>query len=944
MKGSESSEQRVARHEKELQEYLRQFIFTAANGTSIEDCTHFLGAKRYIIPSAEFQRFYSLKIFKDVRDNFAPFVNFNERNGPKEPFRRYVIDIDEQVTDKEIEGYVEYVQDILSIPYKRRPDLHMAVLRNIVSQKAHIHFLNIVCVDKKVYGKISKLLLEKFPNSGIDMKAGLNLFMVYGSGKCYPNSGNKPRNVPYTYRWSAILTRDKEWHYEDDKTGPRIEEQPELPIAAILSLRRPVTKSDIIIADWTQQKRLEHKAESDSAAKRKGTEEDDEETPPPLPLHSSAKRAKVNNNTENVEMANMKREKAKVGLTPNHKRFSQLIVNSWAQYSIQYNDWFRVLCAIINTIDPFDPNYARSLAHSFSQNCQEKYDFHICEQKINKILLDAETSTSKCYFRHIIPLTPEEHKLTEQVMFTANATWGRETWIEAFAKHFFRDYNIIVVPSPVAPKAKMLLCYVAEKGVYRLFEEDEIMEEYARNVRKRIMSFFDKLLSRFFNNFQQFAIIMEQKKAFEESRTSRRCNIPQEFYQCLLTSSKHVTKEEFERRRFYMVFRNKTLNLDTGEMEEHSPNHYCMAYNDNTIDIQNKDILGNIAKFQRILHQICPDEETLENFYIWCQSCLPGGNFWRSILIMRGEKRNGKSLIQKIFERAFNSHYLITTLPADQIQDDPKALNTNYENCLGEERIILIHEVTFMCTPKAQAIIKAMTGGDKLKYRLPYGRGSSEHEIFGQLWITTNAKPAEMGLGPHMSALNDRIHVFPMPSLFLKPEEYERRKGEPNVHLADPTLSLPSTLSKFGEALINILVYRYRKQNKRREPGGVQRFFQTEPLDSPQMVSAKCQILQACDPLFQYCTDHLSYARDEFVTAYEMYNQFRTNLPTTLVRFWTFSFFVAHLQNIINDGWLGPQMRKHFKVVQTKNVKKMRFENCRIGQIIMLEESSDEES
>lgn len=548
---------------------------------STKECTHQFGCTKYALSREAEDEMYSLSIFDAIVDSKFDCIvyNLSEWNCPLEGYLRYVIDIDDE------ENTPDCVRKFIATLYKEvcllqnveDIELEVIVLRkNPPPSKAHVHVTNLVS-PKHVFLYLNNKLRTAYPEGGIDVYAGSSLFLVYGSGKQFKKS---IRTVPYTYYDESFIATCEDPRKWTNTTYPA----KELP--RLLSLRRPFKENDIMVYG----------------------------------LDSTGVDKKLMKNV--TQLISNKKNHSGILLSRNQKQFVNTLINSWAEMSVEYHTWHRVLCAIVNTIHPCDEKLCKSLCHSFSSRCPEKYDASEVDRVINNILDFSEEHDKLLYISGINPLNERELELEKKVMYEPTATYGKHNYINAFVQEFFRDIILVRVNNPVSPSLKMVLRYDEQSGIYMKMEDLETSERYYSVVQPRVLDFMTKLCCKYLMNIQNFEMLYEYELWFQDKRK----DVCEEMYKNLLANSKFIDDVEFEKRRKYMVFRNGLLNLDTCEFGPYSPDVYCMAKNDNIYDCRSPTVRNNIARVHKILGQIFgEDEDTLNAFYAWCQKCLVSG-------------------------------------------------------------------------------------------------------------------------------------------------------------------------------------------------------------------------------------------------------------------------------------------------------------------------------
>lgn len=908
---------------------------------------------KYSVPHEDLEGLYqTVEIENTLRRRFnqpALFYNLNERNDPEGPYLRFVLDVDQPIADDEIEPYIVCVYNEIKKFMNSDSRIHFTVLRrdDEIDGRVHIHFLNVI-VCEGVFVQLIRAIRQTIGRaSAVDPSAGRTFFLVYGSGKKFPGKNSKIRHIPYTINW---------WGSYDPVNGlTRSQQEPDLKrwravnVAHLLSLRRPVVPQEDVIATKsnsasrrnvaaTKRRTLTIDAGGEPIAKRlrsdDAVEDDDDHHDDDVPEPSTS--AESTTATSVYSSAQIK--------------FARLLVNSWSDKAVEYDSWFRVLCAIANTLGRYDAKLAKTLMTTFSKTCPSKFDAD-ARNKIQNILRDVTTNNDRPrrFFIHEIPFTADERALEQKVIRGISVHRGRSEWYRHLSEYIFGDVRVVRVVSPTNAHGHLLLTFSTEEYCYIIFNEKTLTEMYRPHRQGVILDFYTKLLCKYFNDRTQFDLIYETRKAFEENHESA----PRELFQRIPYVS--VSPREFDARKTVMAFINGIFDLNTAKfIPRDDPQHaayilsrYNLAVNHNIVDPDNEDVQADMEYVTKILSQIIPDMETRRVFLRWMTKCLVTGNTWRSFLIFRGKRRNGKTLLQKIINYAFNSPYLFINIQPSAMQSNPNALMTDFANCLGEERILMLSEFSFACTDKAYNQMKSITGCDQIQYRIPYDKMTCSHEIMGQVIITTNADKSEFHFTPQREAVIDRVRIFPFTSLFVTAEEYRtcdeasiNDNGE-HVFLEDPSLFLTPNLVRLGRGLINLLIISYTnlcEMNKSQEGNYIDYFINRGPLnDSLRMRNAKIEILQACDDAYQFCKSHLSYEAGSeqcMSIVFKMYTRTRKRRTDS---FTNFTRFQEHVWSIIRRGWLGESMRKHVsrRVVSTRTVDEVYvLINCKFSELV----------
>lgn len=913
--------------------------------------THVYGRFRYNVPYDQLANlFRTVEIERTLSRSLgqrAFFENFNEFNNPDGPYKRFVVDIDIDVTDDKIQSYVECVYTGIEEYIGKNDKLEFAVLRrdNETYGRVHIHFINlVVCV--KTFDKLMKIIKQKHGEKSVDAHAGKHTFLIYGSAKNFCSNPLKAKFIPYTVSWWGSYSAKNNFTRHDKLPHDNLDAWQAVNLAHLLSLRRPViADKDIVATSFSNKQAMSKNIISDLENKKK----DDDY----MQLRSRKRSIPVtveddDDDDDEGHRAATKRARGTNGgkdstLTVTQKEFAKVMVNSWSYLASDYNSWFRIICAIVNTIGYEDAKYAQSLAESFSRQCPEKYD-QKARDTIEKLIEEVtDKKERRRYFRNENPLDENERRMERLLIKSEKVHRGRSEWYTHLCQYIFGDINIISTESPTNSFETIHIWYDKIESCYVFFTQELLTKLYRSEGQGKILDLFSKLLCKYFNDKIQFGLIWNIRKPFEENYDA----VGKELF--LRIPSTRIAREIFDRRKRTMVFLNGALDLETGtfihrneENEKYFESFYNLAINSNNYEPLDPRIRNNMVELMQLLKKIFPDEETLEVFIRWLTKCLLTGNTWRSLLVIRGNRRNGKTLLQKIIAHAFRSKHLCINIQPSAMQNDPGSLMTDFAQCLGEERVIILSEFAFDCSERAYNLIKSITGGDRIQYRIPYERATSGHEIMGQVIVTTNARGGDFHLCPQREAVIDRIKIIPLESIFVNKDEYNeyvRVHGKKNnVYMDDSSLMSQECLEKYGEALINYLVFSYindykcEMQTSRSDvKSHMMKFLNNgPPADSKRMKRAKREILQACDNIYQFCANHLQYekgATQSLDNLFKMYEKTRNKWDGTK----KLSFFQDHVWTILKTyGWLGKTMQFNVtrRIVRDCNREVHIYSNC----------------
>lgn len=172
-----------------------------------------------------------------------------------------------------------------------------------------------------------------------------------------------------------------------------------------------------------------------------------------------------------------------------------------------------------------------------------------------------------------------------------------------------------------------------------------------------------------------------------------------------------VERDQLDANRDVVTCKNGTLNLNTGELSDNSPDNFItklcpVNYNPN----------AQAPRFEKFLREILDDEANISFLQRWLGYGLTGHEREQVLLIATGEGSNGKGTLVRVIKEIFGAHHV--TAPATLLT----AQNANVERHPTElahidgRRLVTVPEVDRNVSIR-EALIKQLTGEDGVAAR-----------------------------------------------------------------------------------------------------------------------------------------------------------------------------------------------------------------------------------
>jgi P4 family phage/plasmid primase-like protien len=179
---------------------------------------------------------------------------------------------------------------------------------------------------------------------------------------------------------------------------------------------------------------------------------------------------------------------------------------------------------------------------------------------------------------------------------------------------------------------------------------------------------------------------------------------------------------------------NGTIDLRTGELMSHNPDHLITKLTPIEYD---PDAL--CPRWDQFLTEVFEgDEEVIEYVKRALAYSMTGDTSWQAWFLLHGRGENGKSRFVDVLRHVIGTDYCHEIDPEELCQQQWSKHTTERAALMGVR--YLTSEETDEGRQLAEAFVKALTGGGKLRARF-MRQDSFEFEPVCKLWLSTNNKP-----------------------------------------------------------------------------------------------------------------------------------------------------------------------------------------------------------
>lgn len=530
------------------------------------------------------------------------------------------------------------------------------------------------------------------------------------------------------------------------------------------------------------------------------------------------------------------------------------------QRASDYNDWYKVGCALYNTNqDYFD------IWIAFSKRCPEKFDEQACKTKwsamrtggvtIGTIRMMAQEDDEDGYLRwkgglvDRVPLllNPNKHmkiakfvklELPDELMFV-----GKDEW-HIFSDHIWTRIDTdTAIDEIIYPRLGSLVGKFIPVEDENDGEEDEGEPEPKRKkkpmtIREMVMATHDRIQSYPYYHGQLLPALRvayhgknRGKVQFNQSRTLFACE---------------NGVWDFDK----MIFRNGRQS-DLLSVKTHVP------YKEPTA--------SELSEFNRIIETIFTKEDLREYVLDNVAELLIGGNHRKLMMFFLGRAHAGKSLFTHMISDMLGEDYA-TTLPISlltckrpgQGQATPEL--TKLSDGL---RWFTMNEPDPSDTLKI-GTLKELTGDDEIYVRALYGNGKTAQPMCKFAYVS-NYLPRIQGVDEATAA---RVRVINFESRFVAKEECKPTYEEQLLEKIFPVIfNIRDRVRKLAHVFLWTSIERIKKMHAEG------RLFRDVNVPSCVTISSRDFILDN-DPVKQFCKTLVFGRVTDGVTADEIYSRY----------------------------------------------------------------------
>jgi P4 family phage/plasmid primase-like protien len=179
---------------------------------------------------------------------------------------------------------------------------------------------------------------------------------------------------------------------------------------------------------------------------------------------------------------------------------------------------------------------------------------------------------------------------------------------------------------------------------------------------------------------------------------------------------------------------NGTIDLRTGELMSHNPDHLITKLT--PIEYDPEALCPRWDQF--LLEVFEGDEDVIEYVKRALAYSMTGDTSWQAWFLLHGRGENGKSRFVDVLRHVIGADYCHEIDPEELCQQQWSKHTTERAALMGVR--YLTSEETDEGRQLAEAFVKALTGGGKLRARF-MRQDSFEFEPICKLWLSTNNKP-----------------------------------------------------------------------------------------------------------------------------------------------------------------------------------------------------------
>jgi putative DNA primase/helicase len=226
----------------------------------------------------------------------------------------------------------------------------------------------------------------------------------------------------------------------------------------------------------------------------------------------------------------------------------------------------------------------------------------------------------------------------------------------------------------------------------------------------------------------------------------------------MVTLVKHqigASIEEFDTDPYLLNVANGTIDLRTGKLQPLNPADLITK-----LAPAGFDTAAKAPRFEKFLKQTLVDPELIAFVQRFLGYSLTGSPKERSLAVLHGVGKNGKSTLVELFQDLLGE-YAATTSPYTVMQQKYSSSREYALADLAGVRFLAISE-TKRGSELDEAVVEQITGGDTISARPIYGKHFSYRPQF-TIWMSTNHKPE---IPDGSEAIWDRLKLIPFTQRF----------------------------------------------------------------------------------------------------------------------------------------------------------------------------------
>ncbi|MDX3541324.1 phage/plasmid primase, P4 family [Streptomyces europaeiscabiei] len=215
----------------------------------------------------------------------------------------------------------------------------------------------------------------------------------------------------------------------------------------------------------------------------------------------------------------------------------------------------------------------------------------------------------------------------------------------------------------------------------------------------------------------------------------------------------HATVDEMDAKRHLLTFRNGTVDLRTGELVPHRPEH--MLTQCTQVDYVPE---AECPRWDRFVEEIFPGDEELQRYYqTWIGMSVTGEVKDHVLGVWYGDfGRNGKGVTVRTLQKVFGPR-IIREVPFSMFENvRGQQPHTELVAGLRGARMVVAQEGN-EGTPMNTALLKNFSGGDRISTRHLHGKQFDFEPTFTLVLVTNNLPQFSAG-GAALWARTKAIH------------------------------------------------------------------------------------------------------------------------------------------------------------------------------------------